>query len=138
MAKGQVTTTKKKQEMARKLFAQIFIKQTGNNDSTMNKLLKNIYTDLDSTVFEEKKLATDTMIKIMPYVMPRESNGSQMNVQINNNTGGVASPENVTQTIDKYLMTRINAINQVKGRADAKHKIQLREIGIVKEKDGDK
>lgn len=135
--KKQIRDTAKKIEESKRMFAKIFNAQTGNKISTMNKLLENIHEDLDSTVFEDKKLATDTLIKILPYVMPRESNGSQMNVQINNNNGGgVDSPENVIQTIDKFLVSRLKVAEEVKERADKKNKLNLREIGTVKQKDG--
>jgi len=135
MAKGQVTVTKKKQQASRRMFALIFEKQAGSSDSTMHKFMTNINKDLDSAVFEDKKLASDMLIKVLQYIMPRESNGNQFNMQINNNAPGV-NPESVVQTVDKFLAGRMKAISEVEERTAVKNNVRLREIGVVKEKDG--
>ncbi len=135
MPKNGLSKSHKKAAQTRKMFATVFNKQAGNSISTMDKLLKNIHADLDAPDFESKKLATDTMMKMLPYLLPRESNGNQMNVQINNSGGGEGGTSGVIDTIDKFLTKRIETIEEVKKRTSDKNKIQLRQVGVVNKKD---
>lgn len=135
MAKKQVTKTKTKIAYGKRLFAELTNKQAGRDFSIMHLILDNMYKDLSSEVFEDKKLATDTFIKIMPYVLPRESNGSAFNLQINNNNGGKVKPEQIAKSLDEFMSDRVAEIMDVKNRVEAKGKIRLKEIGIVEDKE---
>jgi len=136
MAKNkQISRTQEKINYTKRLFKEFTNKQVGQSFSTMHKILANINSDLDSPNFEDKKLATDAAFKLMTYILPRESNGSQMNVQINNNNleGGT---DKVIMTISEFLTTQAAAIVKVKERTETKNQIRMKQIKTI-EKDGE-
>jgi len=135
MAKKQITKTQEKINYSKRLFKELTNKQVGQSFSTMHKLLDTINKDMDSTVFEDRKLAMDSAFKILPYIMPRESNGSQFNLQINNNNGGKVKPEQIAKSLDDFMSDRVKEIIDVKTRVEEKGKIRLKEIGVVEDKE---
>ena len=116
----------KKAKMSKKWTARL------SNSKIMEKVFKNIEKDIDSDEIDHKKLATDQLFKILPYLMPRESSGSAL-VQINNNnliTGKGA--DKVLQTLDKYLDERVKKTMKLQQRNDdAIPAIPLKEVKTV-------
>lgn len=123
----QVSPSQKKAAFSRKVFAKI------RSSATFDKLLKNIEHNIDSIDLDQKKLATDQLFKVLPYLLPRESSGSAL-VQINNNTliNGKGA-DKVLQTLDKYLDERVKKTLKLQQRNDdAVPQIPLKEVKTVK------
>lgn len=129
--KKRVAKTSVKIAYGKKLFAQITNQQVGRDFSIMDKVLNNVYKGLDSALFEEKKLATDTLIKLLPFVLPREANGSQLNLQINNNGTQKTTTETVIHTLSEFVKIRMDEVIEVKERAINKNAIELKEIEVI-------
>lgn len=135
----QITPSQKKAQYSKKLFARLTNAAPGEKTSIMDKLIRNIDRDLESLDPEVLKVATDGVFKLLPYVMPRESNGSGVNVQINNTANG---KNGTTQTIvlgfAEFSQKRLAQIADVEKRRRIKlnEDIELKEIGVINKKDG--
>jgi len=119
-----------------KLFARLKNGKVPGN-SSMDKMMNNIERDLDSTDFDLKKLATDSLFKILPYVLPRESSGNSFQVQINNKISGNGKSTTETTIIGlkDFAAQRLKQIRDVEDRREDKKQIRLKEIGIIENKD---
>ena len=137
MARKQVSRTQVKINYAKRLFAELTKVQNGQSASTMTKLMRNINAGLDSPDFEERKLAQDSTFKILPYVLPRESSGSDTKIQINNNTStttnNIGAGEEAILSLEQFLKLRGQEIEQVEDNRDKKkdERLKLTEVKRV-------
>jgi len=104
----KISPSRIKARFSKKLLARL------HNGKLMEKLFVNVEKALDSDELEERKYGSDTILKLLPYILPRESNGSPL-VNITNNMGGKAdkSVEGVQVALLDYLKSRDKRINQL-------------------------
>lgn len=105
----------KKQKLSNKLFAQLTKKQTGQTDSLMAKVLKNMHTDLDSFSPEMRKDGTQTFLKLFNHLMPKETGPL---VQVNNNNLRIGGGQGVDmiETLTEFMKIRQKKIDAVEAR----------------------
>ena len=116
--------TKKKQELSRKLFAQLTKKQAGAPCSVIDQVLKSATLDLDSEDIACRKHGTTVILKLFDHVMPKESSPL---VSINNNKLAFngKSVNDVLMKLGDFMADRQSKIEAIESRE------QNRELEIV-------
>ncbi len=116
--------TKKKQELSRKLFAQLTKKQAGAPCSVIDQVLKSATLDLDSEDIACRKHGTTVILKLFDHVMPKESSPL---VSINNNKLAFngKSADDVLMKLGDFMADRQTRIKQLEDRESG------REVEII-------
>lgn len=126
-----VTSTKKKQALSRKWFARLA------NSTIMEQTFKSIEDNMDSPDFDKAKLASDKLFKILPYIMPRESNGTGALVNINNGTQiNGKGAEKVLISLQSYMEKRDSQILALQKRNAElqQNTVPLKQVQLVERK----
>jgi len=82
----------------------------------MDKVLKNMHTDLDSFNIDDKKHGTQTFLKLFNHLMPKEAGPL---VQVNNNNLRIGGGQGVDmiETLQEFMKIRQRKIEAIESRA---------------------
>jgi len=116
--------TKKKQELSRKLFAQLTKKQAGAPCSVIDQVLKSATLDLDSEDIACRKHGTTVILKLFDHVMPKES-APLVNINNNKLSFNGKSVNDVLMKLGDFMADRQSKIEAIESRE------QNRELEIV-------
>ena len=116
--------TKKKQELSRKLFAQLTKKQAGAPCSVIDQVLKSATLDLDSDDIACRKHGTTVILKLFDHVMPKET-GPLVNINNNKLAFNGKSADEVLMKLGDFMNERTKRIKALEDRE------QDRELEIV-------
>lgn len=115
--------SKKKQALAKRMFASISQKQTNETMSLLDKVLRNAHEDLDGQDAFRRKDGRETILKLFAHLMPKETAPL---VQINNNkqitniNGGVE----MLSSLKEFMSIRTDKIKALENRT-IKKKLSL-------------
>jgi hypothetical protein len=116
--------TKKKQELSRKLFAQLTKKQAGAPCSVIDQVLKSATLDLDSEDIACRKHGTTVILKLFDHIMPKET-GPLVNINNNKLAFNGKSADDVLMKLGEFMADRQSKIEAIESRE------QNRELEIV-------
>jgi hypothetical protein len=108
----------------RKLLAQITKKQPGKGAALIDKLLNNAHADLDSSEADERKTGSQTVLKLLDRVMPKET-GPLVNINNNKLAFNGKSADEVLMKLGDFMDERTKRIKALEDRE------QDRELEIV-------
>jgi len=128
---AKTSPSEKKAKLSRKWFARLA------NSDIMEKNFKSIEKYIDSSDFEMQKLASDKLFKILPYIMPRESNGSASLININNGTQiNGKGAEKILISLETYMKKRDSQVLALQKRNEEliQSTVQMKPIKLVEKK----
>ncbi len=108
----------------RKLLAQITKKQPGKGAALIDKLLNNAHADLDSSEADERKTGSQTVLKLLDRVMPKET-APLVNINNNKLAFNGKSADEVLMKLGDFMDERTKRIKALEDRE------QDRELEIV-------
>ena len=108
----------------RKLLAQITKKQPGKGAALIDKLLNNAHADLDSSEADERKTGSQTVLKLLDRVMPKET-APLVNINNNKLAFNGKSADDVLMKLGDFMEERTKRIKALEDRE------QDRELEIV-------
>jgi hypothetical protein len=99
----------------RKLLAQITKKQPGKGAALIDKLLNNAHADLDSSEADERKTGSQTVLKLLDRVMPKET-GPLVNINNNKLAFNGKSADDVLMKLGDFMDERTKRIKALEDR----------------------
>jgi len=110
------TNTSSKRALAtRKLLAQITKKQPGKGAALIDKLLNNAHADLDSPEADERKTGSQTVLKLLDRVMPKET-APLVNINNNKLAFNGKSADDVLMKLGDFMDERTKRIKALEDR----------------------
>jgi len=111
------TNTSSKRALAtRKLLAQITKKQPGKGAALIDKLLNNAHADLDSSEADERKTGSQTVLKLLDRVMPKETGPLVKLTQNNKLAFNGKSADDVLMKLGDFMDERTKRIKALEDR----------------------